>query len=85
MGVGSWGQGAVAPLDFQTSYKYSGLRFKSAIFQPFLLFFGLFLRCPLSSWKRLISAIFWYFFANFRSFFRGLPHEKFSADALALA
>jgi len=75
MGVDSGGQGgAVAPLDFQTWYKYSKKRLKSAIFRPFLLFFGLFSVGP--SWKRLNSAIFRYFLIIFGLFFHCPPPPR---------
>jgi len=45
MGVGSEVVGRAGPwppMDFQTWYKYSRYRLKSAIFRPFLLIFGFF-------------------------------------------
>jgi len=84
MGVCSGGQGGPWPtLDFQTWYKYSRQRLKSAIFWSFFAIFGLFSVPP--CWKRLNSAIFRYFFANFLSFFRCPPPplENFLPTPLA--
>jgi len=80
MRVGSGGRGA---LDFHTWYKYSRERLKSAIFRCFLLFFGIFFRCPPLPWKRLNSAIF-RIFCYFSVIFSVAPLPgNFSADALA--
>jgi len=64
MGVGSGGQGAVAPPGFSYMVLFSRSLF--VIFQSFLLFFGLFSVDP--SWKRLNSAIFGRF-CYFSAFF----------------
>jgi len=57
---------------------------KSAIFWPFLLFFGLLFR-PLPL-EEANSAIFWYFLLIFSRFYRcPLPSGKFSANALGLS
>jgi len=46
MGVGSGEQGAVAPLDFQTWYKYSVDRGLNVLFRPFFAIFRSFFPLP---------------------------------------
>jgi len=79
MSVGSGGPGgrkSRAPLDFHTWYKYSREKLKSAIFRCSFAIFCLFSVAPPPPWKRLNSAIFSDFFADFLVFIPLVPPWK---------
>jgi len=77
MGVGSGGQGAVAPLDFHTRY-FSIFFAIFSLFCYFLVFF------PYSAiFRSFLLFFFSLLLLFFGLLFRWPPPENFSADALA--